>query len=155
LLYSYYLAISSVSESGMNTKPNSNSYELASTDKLASPMINDELLAQEVLAKAGPAYTYQRKDYSHDIGSLQQAQQHQHHSSLESSYRSEFISQNRPINNADAKEGFEYENAKIIKIDPPPPLYPQSSVINQDPDPIRIVKPNTQNIVYKQQVYVD
>lgn len=50
-----------------------NSYDLPNTDKLRSPLRHDEALAQEVLAKAGPANTYQRMDHSHDIGSLANA----------------------------------------------------------------------------------
>jgi hypothetical protein len=51
---------------------------------------------------------------------------------------------------------YESDCANIIKIEDDP-CSVESSVtnsINQDPDPIHIMKPNTQNVVYKQQVNI-
>lgn len=126
-------------------------YDYNKTDKLGSPYVNDEKLAFEVLAKAGPAYTYQRKDYSHDIGALQCDS---NNNSSTSSYQD--FSTNS-ASNFNQKQGiYEFdEHANIIKIEPSKNLYSSSaSAINQDPDPITVRKANNQNIVYKQQVNI-
>jgi len=127
------------------THPSSNmydsdygSYGIPDTKKLSSPLVNNDKLAYEVLAKAGPANTYQRQDYSHDIGSLVQ------------NYSN---SNNKPYDSYTSFDNFEETNVNIIKIDEPSTTH-SPNPINQDPNPIRIVKPNNQNIVYKQQVNI-
>lgn len=125
-----------------------NKSELNKTDKLGSPFVNDEKLAYEVLSKAGPAYTYQRKDYSHDIGALQC----ESNNSSTSSYHD--FSNNPNLNKSSGM--YEYDDhANVIRIEPNKNLYSSSAtIINQDPDPITVRKANNQNIVYKQQVNI-
>lgn len=152
--YSSYVTGGSggVGEGGANESSyasNSSNYDIPKTDKLGSPLVHNEALAQEVLSKAGPAYTYQRKDYSHDIGALASSSHADITASSTSSYQD--YSQNQSAYSGYGN--YDENSANIIKIDPPP-LFSSSSVINQDPDPIRIVKPNNQNIVYKQQVNI-
>lgn len=128
-----------------NNNNNNNIYDISNIEKLKSPLVRDDALAYEVLSKAGPEFTYQRKDYSHDIGSLaNDTSTYQEFSNLKSNYS--------------VYNNYEEACANVIKINPPPganSIYSASaSTINQDPDPIRIVKPNTQNVVYKQQVNI-
>ncbi len=140
-----------VTGGGLLTNPSSNvydsdygSYGIPDTKKLSSPLVNNDKLAYEVLAKAGPANTYQRQDYSHDIGSLVQN-----------------IDLNKNFSNTNDKaydsytsfSNLEETHVNIIKIDEPSTSH-SPNPINQDPNPIRIVKPNNQNIVYKQQVNI-
>lgn len=129
------------------TENNCNKYDNINT----SFMHNDEL-ANEVISRSGPSNIYQRKDYSHEISAL--AQQNGAGVSVTSSFQDEFNTKSS-ANNSSIYNSYEenFGNANIIKIDPPPQLN-SSSIINQDPDPIRIVKPNTQNIVYKQEVKI-
>lgn len=105
------------------------------TEKLSSPLINDEKLVREVLAKAGPANTYMRAEYKNDIGSLG----NQVHNDL---------------NNLNLEEPVEHEydeNGEVTN----PQFYNSSSSINQDPSPLRITKQNQQqNVIYKQQVNI-
>ena len=215
------------------------SYDLPKDDYKEQKMLSDDLLAQEVLAKCGPSFTYQRKDYLHDISSMQQQEQQQQqqqkqidigpdtsttstNNQLNTTYNvnnstknnnNNINNNNSNINNSSVKNISRIQqqsnnlnhiyqdintttnsesneelninnknsslndnnlnkssnnlndtanssqqeqtcNVNIIKIEPPPTLYSASSVINQDPDPIRIVKPNSQNIIYKQQVNI-
>jgi hypothetical protein len=96
--------------------------------------VQDEKLAHEVLEKAGPADKYQRKECVHDISAAQAAEK-EHFSSSTVHETSNDFSQSRITT-----EHFHTNSA--------------SAPINQDPDPIRILKPNNQNIVYKQQVNI-
>lgn len=121
----------------IETIVNRGSFDPSSTEKLSAPYVNDEKLVQEVLAKAGPSFTYQRAEFKNDIGSL----------------ANEFINGN---NENTPTEGIldEFdENANYRNLDKP--TYSSSSSINQDTSPLRIVKPNNQqSIVYKQQVNI-
>lgn len=133
------------------THPSSNmydsdygSYGIPDTKKLSSPLVNNDRLAFEVLAKAGPANTYQRQDYSHGIGSLVQNIDFNKNNSN---------TNNKPYGSYTSFDNFEETNVNIIKIDEPSTSQ-SPNPINQDPNPIRIVKPNNQNIVYKQQVNI-
>ena len=107
------------------------------TERLLTPLIHDERLAQEVLAKAGPAYAYQRTDYKNDISTLSNDLQNCNlHTQLGGAQQ--------------VVDEYEENNNDL-----PLPTYSMSSSINQDPSPLRIVKPNnSQNIVYKQQVNI-
>ena len=117
-----------------NNRDETRNFDVTQTEKLSSPLVNDEILAQEVLAKAGPANTYQRNDYKNDIGSLASELNQCH------------------IMNEYANNEYD-EQGNLVKADMP--TFSGNSSINQDPSPIRIVKPNNQqNIVYKQQVNI-
>ena len=108
------------------------------TEKLTSPLINDERLVREVLSKAGPANTYQRSDYRNDIGSLA----NQGHADLN----------NLNLQAEELVEEYD-ENGDVVNVNVP--YYNANSSINQDPNPLRIVKQNNQqNIIYKQQVNI-
>ncbi len=133
---------------------NNNNNNNTTDNKLGSPYVNDEKLAYEVLSKAGPAYTYQRKDYLHDIGALQCKSSNSSTSSYQDFSNESNFKQQQQQHNAGTYE-FE-EHANVIKIEPGKNLYSSSAstLINQDPDPITYRKPNNQNIVYKQQVNI-
>ena len=115
-------------------------------------MHNDELV-NEIISRSGPSNIYQRKDYSHEIGAL--AQQKSAGCNVTSSFQEESNAKSSAHNSSIYNNSYEenFGNASIIKIEPPPQLN-SSSIINQDPEPYRIVKPNTQNIVYKQEVKI-
>ena len=173
-----------------------------------SHLVHDDLLAQEVLSKAGPAYTYQRRDHSHDISlSTQQQQQQQQPQQAQDINRSSETS-NLSIYHDYANNEYNMRmrssysamrmceeiklaakaneaatgSAATTSVNEELRMHNHASVcnsyssasschnsykmassssttaaahmINQDPDPIRIVKPNTKNIVYKQQVNI-
>ena len=104
-------------------------------EKLSAPFVHDEKLAQEVLAKAGPAYAYQRSDYKNDIGSL--ANSFHGSPSFQQGIIDEYDDNGNMLQNIDM------------------PTYSSSSSINQDTSPIRIIKPNNQkSVIYKQQVNI-
>lgn len=177
----------------------------------------------KVLSKAGPATTYQRRDHSHDIGSLagngmttattgaaavasSQSGQHpptppnagmtdldgsatssyqDYSSNLQDyNYKSSYSGSHSNVGDSNqnisgggnnSNNGGSSNNngsngggggggsgsggsANVIRINPPPIVQTNalasSSEINQDPDPIRIVRPNNQSVVYKQQVSI-
>ena len=119
---------------------NNSGYDISVMGKM-SPYIHDEVLAHEVLSKAGPALTYQRKEYSHDIGMAE----------IKNSNYQDFKTSN--LNSEYSKISGSYSDyVNVIKINTPSEITASSSAINQDPDPIRIVKPNIENLVYKQKV---
>jgi hypothetical protein len=107
-------------------------------------MVNNEILAKEVLEKCGPSFTYQRIDYSHDIGSFTNNNTtSKFQDKPEPKKASEIINQkttnNSEIsntcisssnkNNSEIKSECDQTcNINIIKIDPPPLLYSESSV---------------------------
>ena len=103
----------------------------------SASFVQDERLAQEVLEKAGPADKYQRKEYVHDI-------------SGKAAENEQFSTSSFHENN----ENFTQSTHNTIAAENNYPNNSTSSMINQDPDPIRILKPNNQNIVYKQQVNI-
>jgi hypothetical protein len=94
---------------------------------------SNERFAQEILEKAGPAYAYQRKECMHDISS----------SSSDGNQPTDFQHLNQIGDYQQHTANFSDETARSA-----------SSVINQDPNPVRILKPNNQNLVYKQQVNI-
>lgn len=120
---------SGYNSSGTNfTSPNkafSDTYDIPHMDSYKSELVHDEALAQEILNKAGPAFTYQRKNHSHDVGALN-------------------------------THGFNSSSSNFGKLGSPNSklLVESNSAINQDADPIIISKPNSQNVVYKQQVNI-
>ena len=152
-----------------NSKNSGDSLPFAASPKLKTPFIHDEELAKEVLAKAGPANTYQRKDHTHDIGCT---------TVYETGCISKTTSKENLVTNGPGHIYHDYthtttteynfksasftnfdENcANLIKIDDDLTVAGidslSSNTINQDPDPIHIMKPNTQNVVYKQQVNI-
>lgn len=110
----------------------SDNYE---TERLSSPLINDEKLVREVLAKAGPANTYMRAEYKNDIGSLGNRV-------------------HKDLNNLNLEEPVDREHNENGEVTNPH-FYNSSSSINQDPSPLRITKQNQQqNVIYKQQVNI-
>lgn len=112
------------------------SFNVPETERLSLPLVHDENLVNEVLAKAGPAYTYQRSEFKNDIGSL----------------ASEFKQTVQLNSNTSILDDFD-ENGNIITGSFQE--YSNNSSINQDPSPVRIVKPNNQkDVVYKQQVNI-
>lgn len=157
---------------------------------------------KKVLSKAGPATTYQRRDHSHDIGSLatgsdagssrnggggtqavstgasashqvnaisstpsaaltemdgSATSSYQDYSSnlQDYNFKTSSFTNVHDTSNGSGNGGV---GAHIIRINPPPMVqnaaYAASNEINQDPDPIRIVRPNNQSVVYKQQVSI-
>ena len=101
----------------------------------SASFVQDDKLAHEVLEKAGPADKYQRKEYAHDISGSQTTDKEHYSSNTYHDTSNNEFSKSRVTN-----EHFQTNST--------------SSIINQDPDPIRILKPNNQNIVYKQQVNI-
>jgi hypothetical protein len=151
------------SNSTSNTAKSSSSDSADYGTNLNAPFIHNEDLAKEVLSKAGPANTYQRKDHSHDIGSVTANTTSTIHS------RDNLVTKGPNFyHDFTAKTTTEYklksgsytnhdsECTNVIKIedDPLSSESLNSNSINQDPDPIHIMKPNTQNVVYKQQVNI-
>ena len=109
--------------------------------KKVSPYVHDEVLAHEVLSKAGPESMYQRKEYSHDIG-MAEADTTIYHDYKKTDFNSEFN-----------KISEEYSNlVNVIELNTETNITNSNDVINQDPDPIRITKPNGENLIYKQKV---
>jgi len=120
----------------LETLVNRASFDPNSTEKLSAPFVHDEQLVQDVLAKAGPAYAYQRSDYKNDIGSLNDLNVNDSDGNLQKGVLDEFD-----------------EHGNMLNLEKP--TFSTSSSINQDASPIRIVKPNNQqNVVYKQQVNI-
>lgn len=124
-------SISSGVASGYNTSINfvsPNKTRMAdfqeSSDIYQTNFVHDEKFAQEVLSRAGPSITYQRKNHSHEVG---------------------------PINSNEYKKSSSNLNNKAMTCKL---ICESSSGINQDEDPIIISKPNAQNVVYKQQVNI-
>lgn len=91
-------------------------------------MIND------VLSRAGPALTYQRSDYSHDIASLGADKDAYHTQSVNN------------LAGEATQSAFSIQDSNFVAS--------TSSLINQDPSPIRVLKPANTSLVYKQQVSV-
>ncbi|RNA21205.1 hypothetical protein BpHYR1_024281 [Brachionus plicatilis] len=89
-----------------------------------SNLVHDEKFAQEILSKAGPSITYQRKNHSHEIG----------------------LNSNGYQANSSNLDRMASLTSKLIS--------ESNSGINLDEDPIIITKPNSQNVVYKQQVNI-
>ena len=91
----------------------------------------------------GPSNTYQLKDHVLDIGAMcinssrsspNSIQKHSNHSQDLANFNSSVFNS--------------YDNGDQAL------AYDNMSSINQDPDPIRITKPNTQNVIYKQEVKI-
>lgn len=95
-----------------------------SNNNYKTSFVQDEKFAQEVLSKAGPSITYQRKNHSHEVG---------------------------PLGSSGYKDGSNNSNKKTVNSKL---ISESTSDINQDEDPIIISKPNAQNVVYKQQVNI-
>lgn len=109
----------------------------------SASFVHDEKLAYDVLEKAGPSSTYQRKECLHDIASLADPDNYTSNSQIyqETNELHYSTSANTTINETTTRT----DNLTSQST---------SSIINQDPTPIRILKPNNQNLVYKQQVNI-
>lgn len=95
------------------------------SENYKSNLVHDDKFAQEILSKAGPSVTYQRKNHSHEVGPLS----------------------SNPYN--ESNNNFNRLSQLTSKL-----ISESSTGINQDEDPIIISKPNSQNVVYKQQVNI-
>lgn len=104
-----------------------------------SSFVHDENLVKEVLHRAGPATTYQRLDHVHDIATLPGETE-----PLITKSHYNFSSYNDSLTSLPSNSSPQRSTANISS----------SSIINQDPNPIRILKPTNQNVVYKQQVNI-
>ena len=125
----------------LNDSSSNNSAIDISVIKKVSPYVHDEVLAHEVLSKAGPESMYQRKEYSHDIG-MAEVDTTIYHDYKKTDFNSEFN-----------KISEEYSNlVNVIELNTETNITNSNDVINQDPDPIRITKPNGENLIYKQKV---
>jgi hypothetical protein len=100
-----------------------------------SSFVDNEWLAQDVLERAGPAYAYQRKECLHDISSSSD-------------------NQAGDLQNADGEFSSSSYATSQVHDAVNTRNETMQSVINQDPNPLRILKPNNQNIIYKQQVNI-
>jgi hypothetical protein len=129
----------SISNSEKTKKTDEMISNLSKANFNMSTFIHDDKLVQEVLNKAGPATTYQRLNHAHDIATLPGetepliTKSHYNLSSYNDSHTS------LPSNSSGQRSA-----ANISS----------SSIINQDANPIRILKPTNQNVVYKQQVNI-
>jgi hypothetical protein len=120
---------------------------------------HNEKLAREVLDKAGPKDLYQRQDHYLDITDAGESYKSRQQKSSSSIFNPGFI------NNKNKSEGGD-NCAKFIKIEELGEDYDEENTenddsgfnltnsINQDSDPIHIVKPSSENIVYKQEVSI-
>jgi hypothetical protein len=132
---------SHLSNSNSNRKLSTNDINIQiNTD--SSPLVQNDSVVYEVLSKAGPEYTYMRRDYVNDIGALAK-------NSNSNTYGEYCDSDEYHL-----PDSLSDNNSNVIKLDSPDAQFNSDSIINQDPDPVRIVKANNQNLVYKQQVNV-
>jgi len=103
----------------------------------SSSFMQDEKLINDVLSKAGPAVTYQRSDYSQDIASLGIDKDVLYTKSVHN------------LGGEVSQSAFSLGNTQDSNL-----VLSTSSLINQDPSPIRVLKPASTSLVYRQQVSV-
>ena len=95
----------------------------------------------------GPSNTYQLKDHVLDIGGMCI---NSSRSSPNSAHKNLTQGQDLANYNSSVFNSYDSNNGNDQALS----YEGNISSINQDPDPIRITKPNTQNVIYKQEVKI-
>ena len=95
----------------------------------------------------GPSNTYQLKDHMLDIGAMSLS-----HSRSSPSLIQKLQQPNQDLVNYQSSDFSAFDAANVS--DQSFNYDANTTTINQDPDPIRITKPNTQNVIYKQEVKI-
>ena len=116
-----------------------------------SPIVSKEQLCNELLAMCGPSNTYQLKDHMLDIGTMAISQASPSHSRSSPNANGKQLQTKHDYSTYQPSDFNSYDSAsgdQSFNYDA------NASTINQDPDPIRITKPNTQNVIYKQEVKI-